>query len=300
MSVPGLAAVDRGSGPTVLLLHGQPGSGASWDPVADRLVDRFRVLAPDRPGYGATAGEARGIADNAELAAALLEVTGAGPATVVAHSWAGGVGVLLADRRPDLVHGLVLVGAACTPDSVDGLDRLLALPAVGEALTVAGLVALGEVLPRVRRLAPRVPAAFRDQFLATLPDQGVLGGERGALGRHRRSFVTEQRALVDELPAVHAALPRITVPTAVVVGTWDVVVRPGAGRTLADGIAGAELVELPRAGHFVARDSPDELAGIIARYGPGARRYQLNVTVRRPRAPRCRRGCPGPGRRTPR
>ena len=270
MSAPRLAAIDRGAGPTVLLLHGQPGSGSSWDPVIERLADRFRVLAPDRPGYGATAGEARGIAENAELIAALLDVTGAGPATVVGHSWAGGVGVLLAERYPEKVHSLVLVGAACTPDSVDGIDHLLALPVVGEALTVAGLVALGEVLPKVRRLSPRIPVTYRDRFLASLPDQGVLGGERGALGRHRRTFVTEQRALIDELPVVHAALTRIRVPTAVVVGTWDLVVRPRAGRTLASLVAGAELVEIPRAGHFVARDTPDALAGIVARYGHDA------------------------------
>jgi 3-oxoadipate enol-lactonase len=189
---------------------------------------------------------------------------------VVGHSWAGGVGVLLAQRYPDLVHSLVLVGAACTPDSIDGVDHLLALPIVGEALTVAGLVALGEVLPKVRRLSPRIPLNHRDRFLASLPDQSVLGGERGALGRHRRTFVTEQRALIDEIADVHAALPWIRVPTAVVVGSWDLVVRPDAGRTLASLVAGAELVEIPRAGHFVARDSPDELAGIVARYGHDA------------------------------
>ncbi|HEY4929095.1 MAG TPA: alpha/beta hydrolase [Acidimicrobiales bacterium] len=270
MTITRLEAIDRGTGPTLLLLHGQPGSGSSWDPVTDRLADRFRVLAPDRPGYGSTAGEAQGIAANAVLAAALLEMSGTGPATVVAHSWAGGVGVLMADRYPHLVHGLVLVGAACTPDSLDGFDRLLALPVLGEALTAVGLLALGEVLPKVRRLSPRVPAAYRDQFRATLPDQGVLGGERGALGRHRRTFVSEQRALLDELPVVHAALSRLTVPTAVVVGAWDVVVRPGAGRTLATAIDGAELVEIARAGHFVARDTPDELATVIARYGQDA------------------------------
>jgi len=51
----------------------------------------------------------------------------------------------------------------------------------------------------------------------------------------------------------------------VVAGTWDVVVRPSSARTLADAIAGAELVLVSRAGHFVARDAPDELATVVAR-----------------------------------
>jgi len=271
VSIPVLATIDRGTGPPVLLLHGQPGTGASWGPVTDRLAGCHRVLAPDRVGYGASAGEARGLADNADLAARLLDVLGTGPATVVAHSWSGGAAVLLADRRPDLVCGLVLVGAACTPDSLDVTDRVLGLPVVGDGLTVAGLLALGEVLPRVRRLAPRVPERLRDGFLSALPDQGVLGGERGALGRHRRTFVTEQRALMDELPVVTAAMGHLVVPTAVVSGAWDVVVRPSSARTLADAIAGAELVELPRAGHFVARDAPGELCVVIERIDAAGR-----------------------------
>lgn len=266
MTMPQMARIDRGSGPTVLLLHGQPGTGSSWDPLTELLEDDFRVIVPDRVGYGATAGEARGLAANAALAAELLDDLDTGPVTVVAHSWSGGAGVLLADRRPDLVNGLVLVAAACTPDSVGVTDRLLALPIVGDVLTVLGLLVLGEVFPRVRRLAPRVPDRYRDQFRSALPDQGVLGGERGALGRYRRTFVAEQRALIDELPDVTAALGRIHVPTAVVVGDWDLVVRPSAGRTLARSIAGAELVELHHAGHFVAHDSPRELAGVVARY----------------------------------
>ncbi|MGD0880455.1 MAG: alpha/beta hydrolase [Acidimicrobiales bacterium] len=266
MSGPELVTIDRGSGPPVLLLHGQPGTGSSWDPVTDLLADEFRVLAPDRAGYGATSGGAQGLAGNARLAADLLDRLDVGPTTVVAHSWSGGVAVLLADRRPDLVQGLVLVGAACTPDSLDRIDRLLGLRFVGDVMTVAGLLALGEVLPKVRRLAPRLPEGVRDQFASALPDQGVLGGQRGALGRHRQTFLIEQRALVDELPEVDGVLGRIRVPTAVVVGTWDLVVRPAAARTLAGAIPGAELVEIERAGHFVARDAPERLADVVARY----------------------------------
>ena len=74
------------------------------------------------------------------------------PATVVGHSWAGGVAVLMAVHHPDTVKSLVMVGAACTPDSLNALDRWLNVPGVGDVLTVAGLVGIIEVLPRMRRL----------------------------------------------------------------------------------------------------------------------------------------------------
>jgi pimeloyl-ACP methyl ester carboxylesterase len=260
-----LASIDRGSGPPVVLLHGQPGSGASWDPVTDVLAPDFRVLAPDRPGYGASPGEARGLVGNADLIARFIEAEAAAPATVVAHSWAGGVAVLLAAHRPDLVRSLVLVGAACTDDSVNALDTWLTYRGVGDTMTAIGLVGIGEVLPRLRRFTGYVPARFRQQVETALPDRGVLGGGRSARGRQRRTFLIEQRALTAELPRVVATLGDLALPVAVVAGRWDLVVPPRAAATLAHAIPGAELTMLPRAGHFVARDAPDALAEVVRR-----------------------------------
>jgi 3-oxoadipate enol-lactonase len=258
-----LASIDRGSGPPVVLLHGQPGSGASWDPVTELLVPEFRVLAPDRIGYGGSAGEARGLADNADLIAAFIEERGAAPATVVAHSWAGGAAVLLAVRHAPMVKSLVLVGAACTHDSLNALDQWLTYPGLGDVLTVAGLVGIGEILPRLRRFTGYVPKRYRQQVATVLPDERVLGGGRGALGRHRRTFMVEQRALTEELPAVVAALGELDLPVAVVSGQWDLVVPPTAAETLARAIPGAELTFLARAGHFAVRDDPSSLADVI-------------------------------------
>lgn len=265
-----LASIERGSGHPVLLLHGQPGSGASWESVTRLLEGEFRVLSPDRIGYGASAGEARGLVENADLMAALLHERKAAPATVVAHSWSGGVAVLLATRYPERVSSLVLVGAACTPDSVDFVDRLLITPIVGDVLTVAGLLALGEVLPLVRRAVRHVPDRARDQFATALPDESVLSGVRGALGRGKRTFMIEQRAIMNEMPAVTAALGDIAVPVAVVTGDWDLVVRRGAAESLAKAIPGSELVVVPRAGHFLARDAPKILAEVIRSHGHGS------------------------------
>jgi pimeloyl-ACP methyl ester carboxylesterase len=287
-----LATIDTGSGHPVLLLHGQPGSKASWAPVIDSLASDFRVLAPDRPGYGDTEGGALGLAGNADVMAEFLRCRGAAPATVVGHSWSGGVAVLLALRHPDTVRSLVLVGAVGTGDSVNRLDRLMVVPGIGDLLTVAALTGIGVILPwirmglsRIGRKAPapstsrvgetglppdphhRPPATaarLRSYLAATLPNEKMPGGWRGAWGRDRRTFLHEQRALLAELPAVTAALTGVAVPTTVVAGMWDVVVSPRAARSLTAAIPGAELVVIPDIGHFVARDASPLLATLIA------------------------------------
>ncbi len=258
-----LASRERGQGPPVVLLHGQPGTGASWEPVTELLAVDHHVHAPDRPGYGDTPGEARGLAENAEAVAELIRRRCDAPVTVVAHSWSGGVGVVLADRHRELVRNLVLVGAACTPDSLNALDRWLTIPVLGDLLTVAGLAGMGGVLPRVRPLARFAPLRIRDHLEVTLPDRTVVGADHGVLGRHRRSFMIEQRALVGELPAIATVLGTLRVPVDVVSGAWDLVVRPEASRTLARAVPGAVLTVIPRAGHFLARDAPGPLAELI-------------------------------------
>lgn len=44
-----------GSGEPLLLLHGYPQTGAMWHAVAPSLAERFTVVVPDLPGYGASA-----------------------------------------------------------------------------------------------------------------------------------------------------------------------------------------------------------------------------------------------------
>jgi pimeloyl-ACP methyl ester carboxylesterase len=44
--------IEAGSGPTVLLLHGNPDNADEWNPLIALLQDDFRCLAPDLPGYG--------------------------------------------------------------------------------------------------------------------------------------------------------------------------------------------------------------------------------------------------------
>lgn len=261
-----LLAVDEGEGPgpAVLLVHGQPGSAADWQDLR-QVPPGGRCLVVDRPGYGRSAVGACGMGDNAEFLADLLAARSAAPAVVVGHSYGGGVALLMAARRPETVAGLVLLGSVGPRSSVNGFDHLLASRGVGEALSAAGLFTVGRVLPRLRPWSRRLPSMAGARMRASLPD-GRYGAELSKVGvRMWRSFLVEQRALVAEIGDVDAAMRQVRVPTAVVSGTWDVVVPPAVSAEMASAIAGSELVTLAGVGHFVARDAPERVAAVVRR-----------------------------------
>jgi len=263
-----LAPIDIGTGPVVVLVHGQPGAGGDWVALADVLASDHRVLAPDRPGWGSDARGAMGIAANADVLEELLEAAGAtSPVTVVGHSLGGGVALELALRHPERVGALVLVGSVGVAQSLSGFDRLLAVPLVGNGLLRAGVGALRRVLIAATHFSEHHPRARVGNIVPALPTvQAAIGTDgRPIVGRGRQSFLVEQRALLAETPELERALCRIAVPTAVVTGSSDRVVPLAASRSLATRIPGAELVVVA-GGHLLPFDEPEQLAEVVRRY----------------------------------
>ena len=254
--------------PTVVLIHGQPGTGSDWAAVAALLADEYRVLAPDRPGWGSDPRPATGLAANADALEATLEAAGASQQVIaVGHSLGGGVALELALRHPTRVGALVLVGSVGVTGAISGFDRLIALPMVGNGILRAGVATLRGGLLTVTRLSERHPDARVAKRVNDLPIlRAALGGDaRPAVGRARQSFLVEQRALLAETPALERALARISVPTGVVTGASDRIVPVSAARSLAERVPGAELVVLP-GGHLLPFDRPEAIAEVVRRY----------------------------------
>jgi pimeloyl-ACP methyl ester carboxylesterase len=103
-----------GEGDPLFLLHGLAGSARNWVELLPDLVRRHRVLAVDLPGHAGSAKAPRGTGVNAfaAVAAAVLEAEVEGPALVSGHSFGGLVALRLAQARPELVRGLLLVSPA--------------------------------------------------------------------------------------------------------------------------------------------------------------------------------------------
>jgi pimeloyl-ACP methyl ester carboxylesterase len=267
--------VDAGSGPPVLLLHGQPGVGRDWQPVVGALQELgerdhkpVRVLVPDRPGWGASPEPATGIAENAAwLEQALAALVGTEPVLVVGHSFGGGVAIRLALGRPHRVRALVLVSSIGRDEALSPLDRALARPVMGEGIVRGGVFAARRVGRLVRRtLEGRDRHAEIANRVENVPVLRALAGDEPITERAWRSFLVEQKALVGETRLLEQALATVSVPTVVIAGSRDHIVPPPATRALASAIPGAELITVPDAGHLLPTEAPDVVAAAIVRY----------------------------------
>lgn len=254
-----MEATITGEGPAVVLLHGQPGTAGDWQWVAPRLDDRYRVVVPDRPGYGRTGGTATGFHGNAEAVVALLDRFEVDRAVLVGHSWAGGVVLAAASNSPDRVAGMVLVSSVGPGEHIGWDDRLLAAPVLGEAIAAATIGGLGLVLGRSRvqkflndHLDGRAAEAVEAMTRLTLGGSGVW-----------HAFVTEQRALLLELDDLARGLGAMDIPAVVLHGRNDRLVPPSVAEHVAATLPDASLQLLYGVGHLIPHDRPAAVAAAV-------------------------------------
>lgn len=105
--------------PTIVFLHG---AIKSWTYFKDflkdeKLLERFRLIAIDRPGYGHSGfGKSLRISEQALLIAKLLDtISNNQPVYIVGHSMGAPITVAITTLRPLMVKGIVLAGGALDP-----------------------------------------------------------------------------------------------------------------------------------------------------------------------------------------
>lgn len=103
---------ERGSGPTIIMVHGSPGEGRAWANVVKYLPEGLRILTPDLPGYGGSDPFPAGSSPHTEaMAAAVGELveTCESPVWLCGHSYGGNVALHTALRHRERVAGAVLL-----------------------------------------------------------------------------------------------------------------------------------------------------------------------------------------------
>ena len=249
---------DWGSGRPVVLIHGWPLSGDSWEYQSVRLVEAgFRVVVPDRRGFGRSEQPWAGydyetFADDVE---AVLEARNLRDAVVVGFSMGGGEVAKLLGRDNGRVAKAVLVASVVpfmlqTADNPEGVD---------------GGVFDG-MIEGVRSDRPEFLTDFAKQFYG----HSLLGGVAVSTGIQQWTLMmamqASPRATIECIKAfgrtdLRADLARATKPVLVIHGTNDQTVPIDvAGRRAAAAIPGATLVEYDGAPHGLFITERDRLA----------------------------------------
>lgn len=239
----------RGDGPTVVVVHGFTQDGRCLGPLAEDLATDHRVVLPDAPGHGGSAGH--GGASLAE-SAALLAAT-AGRATYVGYSMGGRLCLQLAADHPELVDRLVVIGATA------GIDE----PGERARRRERDL----ELADRVERIGVD---AFLEEWLsmplfAGLPSWARFDAERRAntaagLADHLRHAGTgSMDPLWDRLGALGAR----DVPVRCVAGADDERYAALAVRLAAAVGPCASAVAVPWAGHAAHLEAPAAVIRIV-------------------------------------
>jgi pimeloyl-ACP methyl ester carboxylesterase len=115
-------------GPVVLLLHGWPASSHMFRDLLPKLEDRFRLIAPDYPGFGfsdapspdAFAYTFDHLADVVEKFVGALGIT---KASLYVQDYGGPIGFRLATKHPELIRAIVVQNAVA---HLDGVSAALA------------------------------------------------------------------------------------------------------------------------------------------------------------------------------
>ncbi len=122
---------DVGTGPPVVLLHGNPTSARLYRHLITALAPTYRCIAPDHLGFGRS--DAPSTASyrppaHATRVEALLHALDLRSATLVCHDWGGPIGLSYALRHPTRVDRLVLTNTWMWPLThrplVQALSRL--------------------------------------------------------------------------------------------------------------------------------------------------------------------------------
>ncbi|MBD2034988.1 alpha/beta hydrolase [Leptolyngbya sp. FACHB-321] len=260
--------------PTLILTHGWGPDSTVWYYPKQQLTEHFRIIVWDLPGLGKSKKPKNRDFSLEKFACdleAVLTLAGDQPVILLGHSI--GAMILLTFCRlfpqhlGQRVAGLILVdGTYINPLKTTILSKLLLTlqkPLLEPLLYLS--IAIAPLLWLISWLS-----YFNGTTLLTTEISGFTGREtRGQLnfssliGIKASPGILARGVLAMFKFDETATLPKISVPTLVVVGKSDIATRPFASKRISTDIPQAELTVLAPGGHMVLMERNQQFAEVV-------------------------------------
>lgn len=225
-----------------------------WDGQLTALTREHRVLRYDLPGHGESRPAPRisTVDDLADLVEALADAQGWTTFDYAGVSLGGAIGATMASRGRRIERLATICSAAKFGEPAMWHERAATARTQGM-----------QVL--------RTPT--RQRWFAGTPDERLLD-DLVAADPEAYALCCEALAVYD----LRHRLGDIGVPTLIVGGREDPSAPPQKSRELADGIAGATLVEVAGAAHLGLIDQPEAVgAALLSHFGPDGRTRGMEI-----------------------
>ena len=242
---------EGGAGPELVFLHGAGGITAE-DPFLNALAQRYHVYAPLIPGYGDSeeCAEIRDMLDFTQHTWDVVAALGLKDPILVGHSMGGMIAAEMAASQPNDLSRLGLIcPAGMWNDDHPIADLFSLLPYEMPAYLFHDVEAGAAILTAGRNTSD---PGFLQAYLVTNARQLGMAG--------RLLFPIPERGLSQRMY-------RIKAKTVVVWGDSDKLIPPFYAHGFKKGIAGAELVSIPEAGHMVIVEKTAQVVEAISRLG---------------------------------
>ncbi|HEY9091190.1 alpha/beta hydrolase [Parasphingorhabdus sp.] len=253
---------DEGQGPVVLLVHGSLSTMRTWDGVAEKLTDRYRVIRFDLPGFGLSGR----ISDKAvaemqptDIPQILLERLGVTKVAAASGVSSGGTMVaMLAAKNPGLVERLILSNMPSDPVRTDHMKPPPELTAE---------------LEKARETGFQAPSYWKEffNFYFGVPARATPELQREYYDFNRRVPEKHPIAFIAQVKDGKETTPlfaSLTIPVLLVWGSTDPLLPDAAAHRLAEYLEQAKISKLfmPDVGHYPPLEIPGRFGKIIGNY----------------------------------
>ena len=258
--------LDEGTGPAVLLLHGEPTWSYLYRTIIPELTPTARAIAPDYFGFGRSDKplqvEDYSYEFHVRSIARLVEELDLRDATVVVQDWGGPVGLRVAVEHPDRIGRLVIMNTGIgggRPPSEEWLRFRDWLRRLGTEVVPGRLVAISAVQPIgdevVEAYSAPWPVPESKAGILAFPDLVPISPDHPDLAAHL---------------AVRERLAHWERPALVLFSDSDPIFSPRAAERIAAHIPGAGEAEIVAgAGHFLQQDQGPLIGRRIAQFVAG-------------------------------
>lgn len=234
-----IAYSEGGKGEPIVLVHGFGASSDNWNRMAGRLTKKYRVIAPDLPGWGQSTridSTSYAYPQQVERLHQFLGALGVKRFHMIGHSMGGFIASAYAARYPQevITLGLIAPHGMAEPEP----SELARSVAQGDNWLVARNVPeFNRLLDKVFAKRPYLPKSVLKLFA----EYAIRGSAKSA--RIFDEMQTNDPPLADRLPHIEAA-------ALIVWGDQDRVLHVSSAELFRQGIRNSELLVIPGSGHM--------------------------------------------------